>query len=374
MTQAAGTVFSISSPKALRDGNADSPDVSKSLYAHGGPPALVGTGPFMFQEWAVGDHVTIVKNPNYWDPGNAAHLDKIVFRPIPDPTAMMTALESGEIDVAQQVSPSAVASIKSNSELQLINRGESCNIGLLAFNDSLAPYNNLAIRQAIMYALNRQAYVDTFYAGTAVQADNWAPLNFQYAKPLHLPTYDPAKARELIAASGLSGDALTLDGWYPSGVVHGAFPDSKGIFEAIANDLEAVGFKVIPHTASWQPDYNKDQNNGKYPMFLTEWTCDWGSLDNFYQTAFFGYVDGKPLIMFHYTNDQLTSVIQSAMLAGTAADAERFWSQAQDLAAAGLPSIPILNSIAPGGERAYVRGLVGVGSLTELLNSVWLDK
>ena len=74
---------------------------------------MVGTGPFMFKEWVPGDHITMVKNPNYWDTANAAHLDKITFKPIADSTANLQALQSGGIDLAETIAPTDVATAKS---------------------------------------------------------------------------------------------------------------------------------------------------------------------------------------------------------------------------------------------------------------------
>ena len=58
--------FFFSSPKALKDGDADNADFTKNRYAKGGGPSLVGTGPFMFKEWVPNDHVTLARNPSYW--------------------------------------------------------------------------------------------------------------------------------------------------------------------------------------------------------------------------------------------------------------------------------------------------------------------
>ena len=117
------------------------------------------------------------------------------------------------------------------------------------------------------------------------------PPGTQYYKPLALPTYDPEKAKALIAESGETD--LTLDFWYPSDVTRPYMPDPKGIFEAIASDLEAVGFTINPNTATWNPDYLDAEFAGKYPAWLIGWTCDWAGPDNFLRTAFFNYVDGE---------------------------------------------------------------------------------
>jgi len=66
---------------------------------------MVGTGPFIFKEWVPGDHITIVKNPNYWDAANAALLNQVTFKPIGDSTATLQALQSNGVDAAFSISP-----------------------------------------------------------------------------------------------------------------------------------------------------------------------------------------------------------------------------------------------------------------------------
>ena len=76
------------------------------MYAQGGPPAMVGTGPFVFKEWVTGDHVTLTKNPNYWNAAaGGPYLDAITFKPITDTTATLNALQSGDVDIAQTLAP-----------------------------------------------------------------------------------------------------------------------------------------------------------------------------------------------------------------------------------------------------------------------------
>jgi peptide/nickel transport system substrate-binding protein len=379
--------FGIASPAALTAGKADNSvkDVSKIPYAQGGTPAMVGTGPFKFDKWVKGSEVDLVKNTDYWNKDTVAHLDKVVFKPVADETAILNGLQAGDIDLAQKVSPVDIQTIKSNPNLVPVDRGDSCNLAQVGMNANYAghilkskstkqPLSHLEIRQAIMYAINRQALIDTFYAGQAKLADNWMPLNTQFAKPLGLPNYDLQKAKDMITASGLTGDDLTIDFYYPSDVTRPYLPDPKGVFEAITNDLEAAGFKINPHTDTWSPTYLDNETAGKYEMWLIGWTCDWAGPDNFLKTAIFGYINGKPNPEMGYKNDELNKTMNDALAATDEATAKTLWEKAQDMLAKDLPTVPLVNSTPPAVAQSYVKGFVGSGNLDELMNSVWLDK
>jgi peptide/nickel transport system substrate-binding protein len=368
------TPFTISSPTALQAGKADNTvtDVTQIPYAQGGAGSMIGTGPFKFDSWTLGDNVKIVKNPDYWNADKAAHLDEVIFKPVAEEAQRLNGLSTGELDLVQTVAPIDIATIASNPDLAVIDRGESCNLFHLGLNQNYALTKNPKIREAMAYAINKQALIDTFYAGQGVAADNWMPPGTQYYKPLGLPTYDPEKAKALIAESGETD--LTLDFWYPSDVTRPYMPDPKGIFEAIASDLEAVGFTINPNTATWSPDYLDAEFAGKYPAWLIGWTCDWAGPDNFLRTAFFNYVDGKPSTEFAYTNDELNQTMSDALAATDEATAQQLWEKAQDLIRADIPTVPLVSSTPPGATRADVKGFVGSGGLNEYLNTVWLDR
>jgi peptide/nickel transport system substrate-binding protein len=369
--------FGIQSPTALKAGDADNPDPAKSPYAQGQGgtgKSMVGTGPFMFKEWAPNDHVTLVKNPSYWDTAHAAHLDTITFKPYADQAAELNALQAGDIDLAQTIAPNDIATLKSDPKFQVIDRGESCNTGNLEMNNKTKPFDNIHIRTAIAYALNKQSYIDAFYAGLAEPADNFMPPATKFYKPLGLPTYNVDQAKAEVAASGLSGDDLTLTFYYPSDVARPYMPDPKGLAQAIASDLEAVGFKVNFKTEGWRTGYLADEAVGKFPMWLLGWTCDWPGPDNFLVTAFFHFQGDKPNPEFAYGPPALKEAFDKGATAPDDASAQAAWDSAQDILKNDLPFVPLVNSKPPAAASADVQGFLGAGNLNEPFASVWLNR
>jgi peptide/nickel transport system substrate-binding protein len=369
------TPFAISSPAALVAGNADAPDFANNKYATGGPPAMVGTGPFMFKEWVPGDHVTLVKNPEYWDAANGGpYLDAITFKPITDTTATLNALQSGGVDIAQAISPVDIATVASDSNLAPIDRGSACNVGVLGMNQTHKPFDNPKIRQAVAAAVNRTDLVSAFFGDAGLVPSNWAPPGTLYAKELAIPAYDPEAAKKLIAESGVTD--LSFDFWYPADVSRAYMPDPKGEFEAILRDLEAVGFKPNPKSVPWRPDYLAAESKGTYPMWLIGWNCDWLGIDNFLYTAFFGY-RGDPLgpnPEFAYKNDEMNQAMVDALRASDPSAQQAAWEKAQDLILADMPALPLASGKTPSAAATYVKGFVPSPTLLELFQNVWLDK
>jgi peptide/nickel transport system substrate-binding protein len=373
-------VFAIQSPTALKNGNADTTPIKDNKYAQGSLPQgqdMVGTGPFMFKEWVPGDHVTIVKNPNYWDTANAAHLDSITFKPIGDSTAKLQALQSGAVDLAFSISPLDVKTAQS-SGLTIIDRGASCNQLNLDMNQSVGGadtiYANKNVRLAISEAVNKQSYVDAFYGGSPlgkVPTGFMPPATIGF-KAETLPAFDQTKAKTDLQAAGLSADQTKIDLYYPSNVVRPYMPDPKGIATAIANDLTAIGFTVTLKTEDWHGGYVTDATNGKLPLYLFGWTCDWAGADNFLYTAWFGYQNGKPNLQFGWKNDQANQDMLQALQAPTEDAANVLWGQVQDLLAQDLPVVPIVNSTPPGAYTSKVHGFVGSGNGIEYFNTVYL--
>ena len=375
-------VFGIQSPTALQNDKADTTPLSNNNYAQGKGQSMVGTGPFTLKEWVPGDHVTVVKNPSYWDTANAAHVDQITFKPFGDSTATIQALQAGGVDLAFAISPADVATAQ-GAGLNIIDRGLSCNMGYLGLNQALQSksggaatptiYADNIVRMAIASAINKQGIIDALYAGQGKIPQSWMPPATIGFKAETIPGYDVTQAKTAIAAANLKADQLKVDLYYPSNVVRPYMPDPKNEAQAIAQDLTAIGFTVSLKTEDWHGGYVSDATNGNLPMFLFGWTCDWAGADNFLNTAFFGYSGGKPNKQFGYKNDQMNSLFQKALEAPTVDAANALWGQAQDLIAADMPTIPIVNSTPPGAYLSKVHGFVGASNGTEHFNSVWIQ-
>jgi ABC-type transport system substrate-binding protein len=242
------------------------------------------------------------------------------------------------------------------------------------FNGGPNPIANKNVRFAIAAAVERQSYVNAFYAGEAAVADSWMPAAAQYYKREYLPSYDVTRARSYLAQSGMSGTGLTLDLWYPTGATTASLPDPKGLVQAIAQDLLAVGFTVNVKTEALSPNFESDQASGKLQMWVSGRTCRWGGPDDFLSTGLFHYINGGPSPEFSYKNDDLNTAMTAALSAADSAAARSGWSRAQDLIAADMPTVPLLDAMLPAGARIYVVGFVGSGGGVESLSSVWLNK
>ena len=373
-------VFGIESPTALKAGSADTAVVKDNKYAQGQLGAgkdMVGTGPFMFKEWVPGDHVTVVKNPTYWDAANAAKLDQVTFKPVGDSTTTLQDLQSGGVDLAFSLSPLDVKTAK-DAGLSIIDRGASCNQLNLDLNQSVGGkdtiFANKQVRQAVSEAVNKQSYVDAFYSGLGKVPTGFMPSATQGFKAETLPAFDAAKAKTDLSGAGLTAAQLKIDLYYPSNVVRPYMPDPKGIATAIANDLTTAGFTVTLKTEDWHGGYVSDATGGKFSAYLFGWTCDWAGADNFLYTAWFGYQGGKPNLQFGWKNDAANAAMLKALGETTVDAANTDWGQVQDLLAQDLPVVPIVNSTPPGAMTSKVKGFVGASNGIEYFNTVTLSK
>ena len=183
------------------------------------------------------------------------------------------------------------------------------------------------------------------------------------------------RPRPTSQAAGLTAAQLKIDLYYPSDVVRPYMPDPKGIAQAIAQDLQAIGFTVSLKTEDWHGGYVSDATGGKFPLYLFGWTCDWAGADNFLYTAWFGYQDGKPNLQFGWKND-----------AGQHADAQGSRRADRRRGQRRLGPGPGSPRAGPPGRAdrqlarrrasipSKVHGFVGASNGIEYFNTVWLSK
>ncbi|MBW3555498.1 MAG: ABC transporter substrate-binding protein [Actinobacteria bacterium] len=328
--------FSIASPDALKkyeadkvSGTEDEPRFEGSF----GTQHPIGTGPFKLESYTPNDRLVMVRNDDYW--GDKAKLDRLIFRPIADAPARRQALESGEIQGYDFVDPGDVEQLK--SRFQVLER-PAFNVGYVGFNQSKPPLDNPKIRQAVAHALNREALVKAKYPpGSEVAKQFMPPQLFGYAKDVTEYRFDPEKAKALIKESGVTNP--TLEFWYPTGVSRPYMPDPEANFQAFRADLEKVGFKVVPKTSPWRPEYTQKIGAGEYPMYLLGWTGDFGDPDNFVGTFF---QTEQPA--WGFKNPDLFKKLDAAEAETDQDERTRLYEEANKMIMDFLPGVPYVHT------------------------------
>jgi peptide/nickel transport system substrate-binding protein len=248
--------FGIESPAALKQYGADKGTLSKDgVFTPGGTYGTqhpTGTGPYKFDSWKVGDKLTLVRNDSYW--GKKAYLRRLIFRPISDNAARLQALQTGEIDGYDNIEPQDIATVKKSSSLKVVDR-PSFNVGYVTINQAIKPFDDIRVRQAVAYGLDRANVVTSFYAGRGSVASQFEPPSVAGYNPnVTKYPYDPAKAKALLQAAGLTLP-VQVEFWYPTDVSRPYMPDAARNFQAFSASLEKSGFKVVAKSAPWRPDY-----------------------------------------------------------------------------------------------------------------------
>ena len=262
------------------------------------PSRVIGTGPFKFEEWKLGETVTLVKNENYWQPDEVPHIDRFIYQVVGEASTILAGLQTGATDVGDVPFAEADALIESNPDLQVVPY-DTTNMNYYHCNQDVTKtelYSDVNVRQAMLYALDRTLLADMVYFGYAIQADGTQPvLSIAYdpSKVNTIYNYDPAKAMELLEASGWvdsdgdgirekDGQKLTMeviysegtatypvqipymqDAWREVGIeaVTSAIP-----FQTLLDDTDAGNYGVCVQGFQWSIDGGQDA------MFWSEMT------------------------------------------------------------------------------------------------------
>ena len=202
----------------------------------------VGTGPFRFSSWTVGDSIVLEKNPDYW--GEPALLETVTFRYINDPNALNNAMLAGDLDIIAGVSaPELLSAFESDDRFQVL-QGLTNGEVTLSLNGRNAPLDDPLVRQAITHAIDRQAVVDLAYAGYGTVIGTFStPLDPWYRDLTDVYPYDPDRARELLAEAGVSDVTLRMV------LPPTSYATRSG--EIIASQLAEVGINVEITNVEW---------------------------------------------------------------------------------------------------------------------------
>ncbi len=221
-----------------------SPTAVKALGPGGVVEEPVGTGPFRFADWIRGERLILVANEDYW--GERPRLDEITFKVVPEIGARVMMLEAGDAHVAWGVSPHDAPRLEADPAITLLHAPAGPRTMYIGINNQLPPFDDVRVRHAINYAIDREAIVDYILLGVGeVSVAPIAPGTFGH-HPVGPWPYDPERARELLAEAGFPNgfDTVLL---HPTG----RYMMDVAVAEAIQTMLVEVGIRAELVTKEW---------------------------------------------------------------------------------------------------------------------------
>lgn len=212
----------------------------------------VGTGPFMFKSYTPGSSLILVRNPNYW--GGKVYLKEIKEEIIPDMNTQVLDVEAGKIDVMYAPPPKDVALLKKHGIS--IQERQTPAFSMLSLNVAKGPTADLAVRQAIAHAVDRQAIIQkVLYGYAAVSRAGLPKASPYYNADVPSMSYDPAKAKQTLDQGGWKvgkGGVRYKDGKPLAVTILATTQGSWGtISQILQQELTQVGFQAKIETQDW---------------------------------------------------------------------------------------------------------------------------
>ncbi|GIO96569.1 glutathione ABC transporter substrate-binding protein [Paenibacillus lautus] len=328
------------SPKALKE----SADITKNP---------VGTAAYKFKEWIQGDRLVVVKNEEYWQEG-LPKVDSITFKPVPENGSRIAMLKTGEADFIYPMPTEQVSEVEGDSNI-VIDKTDSTIVRYITLNTMKKPYDDVKVRQAINYAIDKDAYIKVVKSGLGSKLNSSMSSMTQYYAEQSGYEYDPEKAKSLLAEAGYP-DGFEAEIWGEN--------DSETVkgMQFIQQQLALVGIKVEPKSmegATLSDQINSaTPENAKIQMWYVSWSPSSGDADGatkgLFSSEFFPPAGSNTA---YYKNDNVDQWIKDANASVKAEDAKEIYANIQKQIWEDAPWAFLGVDQVITGKRAYLEGV-----------------
>lgn len=316
----------------------------------------VGSGPFKFVEWKKDDRIVLEKNPDYFK--GEPELDQLIYRVIPEHSARLSALQTGEVHVVDQLPPEMAKIVDQESNLTLDTK-PGLNISYVRWNTMSDypgyqdPLGDKRVREALVRAIDRQAMLDRFFGDYGQIATNPIPsLVWARDESLQFPEYDPERARELLEEAGYpDGFETELLGWT---LVRAYWPEPVKMTEAIQSYLKEIGVDAEIRVVEYGI-WAEETANGEAPLHIGGWTGDFGDPDNFLATIWDDEMTGRK---YGWKNEEFRELLIEAQQVTDQAGRTELYKEAQQIFFDELPGLPLFHGMYLTGYSDAVQNLV----------------
>jgi peptide/nickel transport system substrate-binding protein len=310
----------------------------------------IGTGPFEFVEWKPNDHIRLKKSIHYWGKG-LPYLDELILKPVPEETVRLTALRTGDLDVAFPLPIDEVAKLMKKPQKDFyFLQDATAGVYFIHFNVSKPPFNDVRVRQAIAYGINKKEMAEGIFQGYGEVLNQGFPKRSPWYCDVPSIVRDVGKAKALLKEAGYPDGlevALTTSNTYPYQLIMG---------EIAQEQLKEIGMKIKLDLNDW-PTTIKKMIGGDFHFGIIHWGPIVADPDLLYTTAFtpknaYSWLTGNA-----YNNPPLTELLEQASATLDFNKRKELYTKAVKIIIDDAPWIFTVEGPGPFGARSHVKGL-----------------
>ena len=310
----------------------------------------IGTGPFKFLAYQK-DAVIRYKAHDDYFAGRAA-IDDLIFAITTEPAVRHQKLKAGECHFNPYPQPADLQAIKDDPELKLPQQ-EGLNVGYLAYNTKVAPFDNANVRKALNMAIDKQAILDAVFQGAGKAAKNPIPPTiWSYNDAIQDDPYDPEASKKMLADAGVSGLEMKI---WAMPVQRPYNPDARRMAEVIQADFAKVGVTVEIVSYEWGEYLKRSKDEDRDGAVLLGWTGDNGDPDNFL-AVLLGCDGVGGSNRAQWCHQPFEDLIQKAKVVSDPAERTALYEQAQVVFKEQAPWATIAHSVVSKAMRNEVTG------------------
>ena len=296
----------------------------------------VGSGPFKFVSYQPRSMVTFEKNSDYYEVGKP-YVDGLEFHLIPDVTALTNAVLSGTVDFSNEIPPKDWATVSATPGI-VGQTLEGSRYYWLLMNNTVAPFDNAKVRQAVAHAINRQAIVaGTFFGqatpllGGVIPEWNWAYAGLEVFKP----EGDPEMAKALLSEAGVP------DGFQTSITMASSFPAMVAMAPIIQANLAAIGINAEIKTMEIPRYWDEVWGPSAFDMTTMYWVSPLADPDDF---VFNNYACETGINVQKSCSEAMEAVLREAKSGQTEEARKEAYRRQQELSLEEMPIVPLVNA------------------------------
>ena len=321
----------------------------------------IGTGPFMIADYQPGTEVVLKKNPYYWKKG-LPYLDEVDIKIITDESVRQTGLIAGDVDWAISVPPQSLDQLKNDKNV-VVDKTSAGAYWYIGVNLKHKPLDDVRVRHAIAYAINRQDITTAMTFGTGVPTQDPIPSSSAWAYNYAPYSYDPAKAKQLLADAG-----------YPNGfrmqiMPTTQYPESVRGAQVIQQELGAIGIRVTIKNLEWA-QWLQEEGKGNYDTYV----CSWNGLVDPYDFFYAQHRTGQVFNFTGYSNPKVDKLLDEGNVTQGFDKRKAIYQQVNKMIVDDAPYIYLYNPANIQAYRTYVKGYAARQDQNIDFVNTWLDK